>query len=131
MNRAITTQSQLEAQERKLTELSKLLDVTVAAMIPSLPLKERFRSDHRFIVECYIKAIFTHKKTGQLIFVGKEIFDERDLYALHCTLTRGLEEIDELYEHVQNPKYFPKEITSALLTFLKEYGYQKFHLSAL
>jgi hypothetical protein len=126
-----TTQSQLNDQERALTDLSKLLDASVAAMIPAVPLDKRFRNDHRFMIELYIKTLFTLKKAQRITFVGKEIFDEHDLYAFHCALKRGLEEIDELYEHTNDPKYFPKEITAALLTFLKEYGYEKFHLAEI
>lgn len=124
-----TPQNRLNAQEGTLTDLSKLLDTTVAVMIPEIPLSGRFRNDHRFMIELYIKTLFTLKKAQRVIFVGKEIFNEHDLYAFHCALNRGLEEIDELYEHTNDPKYFPKEITGALLTFLKEYGYEKFYLS--
>lgn len=129
MSEQNTTNDRRNDQEKALTDLSKLLDVTVAAMIPAVPLDGRFRNDHRFMIELYIKTLFTLKKAQRIIFVGKEIFDERDLYAFHCALNRGLEEIDELYEHTNDPKYFPKEITGALLTFLKEYGYEKFNLS--
>jgi hypothetical protein len=83
------------------------------------------------MIELYIKTLFTLKKTETIIFVGKEIFDEHDLYARHCALNRGLEETDEIYEHTSDPKYFPKEITAALLTFLKEYGYEKFYLRVI
>jgi hypothetical protein len=129
MSDPCTKEHQLDNQEDALTDLSKLLDTTVAAMIPVIPLDGRFRNDHRFMIELYIKTLFTFKKAQRVIFVGKEIFNEHDLYAYHCALNRGLEEIDELYEHTNDPKYFPKEITAALLTFLKEYGYEKFYLS--
>jgi hypothetical protein len=43
-------QRQLDNQEGTLTDLSKLLDTTVAAMIPAVKLDGRFRNDHRFVM---------------------------------------------------------------------------------
>jgi hypothetical protein len=129
MDNQPTREDQLNNQESTLTDLSKLIDTIIASMMPEIPLSKRFRSRHRLIIELYIKELFTLKRAQHVIFIGKEVFDELDLYAIYCALDRGLEEIDELYERVNDPEYFPKEITASLLTFLKEYGYEKFYLS--
>ena len=116
-------------QETALADLAMLIDKTTALKTKPIALPILFLTDHRLVIELYIKTLFVLKHEKHIIFAGKEDFDERDLYALDRALRRGLDLIDELYVTIDEPIYFPTEITASILTFLKEYEYEQFTLS--